>query len=77
MTELEAILHNIEGTYKDFERFVLYVAGNNESNLEKLKDYILNTPGVTDEEVIDFINKNCEVIYNDDEIPEWAQDDEE
>lgn len=76
MEELENMLQNIKGSYKDFVKGVLDIAKEN-NNLDKIKDYINNNDDITDEDILKYTYENCDYTTNNDDIPEWAQDDED
>ena len=76
MIELENLLHEVNGTYKDFEKWLISIAKEHD-NLNLIKQYIQDNTEATDEDIIDFVEENCEYTNNNDEIPEWAQEDEE
>ena len=48
-----------------------------ENNLEKIKDFLKNNSDISSGDVIRFIVDNCDIPNNNDEIPEWAQEDDE
>ena len=76
MIELENMLQDLSGSYKDFVKWVLHIAEDYDG-LDKIKSYLTDNPNVNDEDVLHFIDDNFDIVYNDDEIPEWAQDDED
>ena len=76
MEELKKMVKNIKGSYDDFVDSTLRIAEIGD-NFDKIKNFIETNPDITSSDVVRFMFDNCEVPNNNDEIPEWAQENDD